>query len=301
MIDRYLTTLLKPRLRVHNTPDDTVAAITADVHDRLCSALCHWADPLFRETLLTPVREEAVFYRPTSATLEVRSLVVLGIRNSLIEDWHSGHFGRTVPLSDAAMRDLTRTAIRYFADQPASAFTCATVAPDVFGDLPTKYPAAWQALSQLAALADGETSRRFQPVKPVAGVLNSLGADVAGSIQPGYRWAILSGMSEVIDPALADSLRAVAQAERAMFFTPCFKMISRNLDKLLKVIEVVLASGWPLVTVNYYLNSGLVQRRQQLWPPPHSTGEVQTRLADPRLLSGVAPEHRAMLRGLQEA
>ena len=77
-------------------------------------------------------------------------------------------------------------------------------------------------------------------------------------------------------------------------------MITRNLDKLLSIIEFVLACGKPLVTINYYLSNGLVTRRRGLWQPAHSQYESEARLFDRRLLQDVTPPHQAALRSAQE-
>ena len=76
-------------------------------------------------------------------------------------------------------------------------------------------------------------------------------------------------------------------------------MISRNLDKLLSILEFVLACGKPVVTINYYLSNGLVLRRRRLWRPAHGLAQIEAQLRDRRLLNGIAPQHRRLLRSVQ--
>lgn len=96
----------------------------------------------------------------------------------------------------------------------------------------------------------------------------------------------LSGLSPMIDPDLGAILQEVAQDRVNCFFSHNFKMITRNLDILLSILEFVLACGKPVVTINYYLSNGLAQ--------------MEAQLIDRRLLADVAPQHRSLLRSVQE-
>ena len=110
----------------------------------------------------------------------------------------------------------------------------------------------------------------------------------------------LSGLSLMIDPDLGAILQEVAQDRVDCFFSHNFKLITRNLDKLLSILEFVLACGKPVVTINYYLSNGLVLRRRRLWRPAHGLAQMEAQLIDRRLLADVAPQHRCLLRSVQE-
>ncbi len=121
MIERYAQAILTPWLHSKKLPTLAIASMANAVRARLHSALSGWSEAN-RATLLMPAREEATFYEPRSASLDVRALVVLCIRDSKIEDWFSTGSGLAEPLHDAAVRELTAAAIAYFSKQPAAAF-----------------------------------------------------------------------------------------------------------------------------------------------------------------------------------
>lgn len=300
MIEHYVQNILTPWLHSRRLPAPAVLRVADDVRDRLCSVLSRWGEVDYRATLLMPTREEAVFYEPQAAPLDVRSLVVLCLRDSLVEDWCSVASGRDTPLTEADVRDLTMTAIAYFSG-PADLAGAASGRPnqDVFGALPARYPAAWRALSVLAALPPGLAGVEYDPVAPRRPPLPLSSRD-SPLTKPLRVQVELSGMSPLIDPGLALFLQHLAQNRLDCFFSCNFKMITRNLDKLLSIIEFVLACGKPLVTINYYLSNGLVLRRRRLWRPAHGQYEPEAQLLDHRLPHGVTSQHRAVLRTLQE-
>ena len=156
MIEPYVQEILTPWLHARGLPASAIPRVAEDVRQRLLSALCRWDTPNFRRTLLLLAREEAIFYEPRAVPLDIRALVVLCVRNSLVEDWCSVAAGRESPLDDADVIDLTRTAMTYFAAHAARLGTgSAAPQPDRFGALPTRYPAAWQALEVLSMLPTG--------------------------------------------------------------------------------------------------------------------------------------------------
>ena len=300
MIEQYVQDILTPWLRSKSLPAQAVPLVAADVSDRLHSTLRHWGVADYRAALLMPTREEAIFYEPRTVPLDVRSLVVLCVRDSLVEDWCSEGSGRDAPLTDTDVRELTTIAITYFSGQSIKALARLAL-PDknVFGDLPAKYPAAWQALSMLAALTPSVAGLQFKPVAPQRPKM-PLPIEYSGSIGPAQSWVTLSGMSPRIDPHLAGILRQLEQNRLDIFFSHNFKMITRNLDKLLSIVEFVLACGKSLVTINYYLSNGLVQQRNRLWRPAHTRRESEFQTLDQRVLQDVAPQHEAALRGIRD-
>ena len=115
MIDHYVQEILTPWPHARGLPTKAVPQVADDVRQRLLSALSRWNTVDDRRTLLLLAREEAVFYEPRTVPLDIRALVVLCVRNSLVEDWCSVAAGGKSPLNDADVIDLTRTAITYFA------------------------------------------------------------------------------------------------------------------------------------------------------------------------------------------
>ena len=86
VIQGYTQSVLLPQLRSLGLSKRQREIVLEDVSRRLESLLFHWGDQAFRRTILTLGTEEATFWEPQTASLEIRSLVVVTVRNSLIED-----------------------------------------------------------------------------------------------------------------------------------------------------------------------------------------------------------------------
>ena len=86
VIQGYTQSVLLPQLRSLALSKRQREIVLEDVSRRLESLLFHWNDRAFRRTILMLGTEEATFWEPQAASLEIRSLVVVAVRNSLIED-----------------------------------------------------------------------------------------------------------------------------------------------------------------------------------------------------------------------
>ena len=216
LVQAYLRHYLKPRLASYGLEDEQVDQVAEDIGHRLSSVVHRWNDPCFRDPILVLGEEEATFWRPEEVDLTTRSLVVVGVRNSLLEDLSSTPEAakkfrlKGAILPDAEMPKLTREAIRYFAEQDLRWGCQRVTAPsglhDVFGDLPAQSPVTWRALTELAAVRDGELvlyarSSRAAPLPIGRPAELSLGS------REGPR--VLSGMAEQIEPELQRMLRLV--------------------------------------------------------------------------------------------
>jgi hypothetical protein len=161
VIQEYTQALLLPRLRSLSLSKRQQEIVVKDVSQRLESLLSHWSDLAFRRTILFLGTEEASFWEPYTARLEIRSLVVVTIRNSLIEDLGASHpctemlKSRKKQLRDEEMPAITSEATRYF---ETANFDAVRFQPeqDLFGDLPRRFPNAWHALSLLSASSENE-------------------------------------------------------------------------------------------------------------------------------------------------
>src|SRR4051794_9295670 len=91
VIQGYTQSVLLPQLRSLGLSKRQREIVVEDVSRRLESLLFHWSDQAFRRTILMLGTEEATFWEPQTANLEVRSLVAVTIRNSLIEDLGASH------------------------------------------------------------------------------------------------------------------------------------------------------------------------------------------------------------------
>ena len=120
VIQGYTQSVLLPQLRSLALSKRQRAIVLEDVSRRLESLLSHWSDLAFRRTILILGTEEASFWEPFTASLEIRSLVVVAVRNSLIEDLGASHpytkalESRKKQLRDEQMPSITSEATKYF-------------------------------------------------------------------------------------------------------------------------------------------------------------------------------------------
>lgn len=175
-IQEYTQSVLTPRLRSLGLSKRQREVVVEDVTQRLESLLARWSDLPFRRTMLMVGIEEASFWKPQTAHLEVRSLVVVGIRNSLLTDLNASEAYTELLrspkqlLPDEAMPRVTSEAIRFFQDLDLNAVRLVPK-KDLFGGFPVRFPNAWHVLSLLGNSGDRElectlpwrTPRRWTP------------------------------------------------------------------------------------------------------------------------------------------
>ena len=286
----YVQTELAPRLRTYGVRSN---GVLADVQQRLIALLRHWSKPHARAAWLVTGYEEATYYDPASAPLDVRALVVVGVRNSQLENWHAVQKnGQPGPIDDEALKWLTTTAVRWWARELATPQTWLdhTSAADTWQPLPTMYPAAWQALAALSSLTPTRLEADFLPVMPCPDLILYRTARPAESTT--RHTAVLSGASPEIDQGLATVLYQLHSGQ--VFYVDSFKMLTRNLVKLMRVLEFLLMRGGSLTTTNCHLTSGYVTRRRDLLRPSHTSAEMQARARTPAVVD-VGERHAAAL------
>jgi hypothetical protein len=239
VIQGYTQTVLDPQLRSLGLAKQQREIIVEDVTDRLESLLSRWPDARFRQTVLVLGTEEATFWEPQSASLEVRSLVVVAVRNSLVTDLNASRAytpklrSRRQLLPDERMRWLTSEAVSYF---QAADLGGVRVQPgrDVFGSLPQRFPNAWHALSLLGNSADTELPCQLPmaAAEPMAFSASPRAVD--------HHSVVESGIDPGLDTFLAKVLRQIEQRQADLLFSFAFKGFTRNPEKLLSIIDHVL-------------------------------------------------------------
>lgn len=319
-LDAYLQGCLAPRLQAAGLSDDAMARVSCDVEQRLAAIISRWEAVDVRRTLLLPGIEEATFYGPSSVSLEIRALVVMGVRNSLIEDLASTdeaaqQFG--VPgavFSDAHIRELTADAVAFFSQVPPARLARVVAPPlphaDPFGKLGTDYPLAWTALTHLAT-GPARGPQRACSYAPLPATPRTLPADAVTALDGAtdgvsplvehpmstqYPVLVASGMQPELDAVLRHVLHEIATGVCGMYFSDSFKGITRRPEKLYFVIEFVLSHGASLVTHNYYLSPAYVARRDiALLRPAHVTNEIWRKFGNE---TGLTRRHREALRAV---
>ena len=117
--DRYVTSILRPQPQTAGLNSRQQSIVVSDARHRLNSLLTHWHDSPFRRTALLLGVEEASFYEPATVDLDIRSMVVVGVRNSLVEDLADDRPAtpaltiRRPAITDSGMKSLTIAAINH--------------------------------------------------------------------------------------------------------------------------------------------------------------------------------------------
>ena len=293
VIQDYTEGLLLPHLQALVLSKPQRAIVIEDVSRRLDSLLFHWGDLAFRRTILILGTEEAWFWEPSTASLEIRSLVVVAIRNSLIEDLGASQpytkllESRKKQLRDEQIPAITSEAIRYF---DKASLDAPRVRPirDLFGDLPLRYPNAWHALSLLG----GSSKNEIDCELPIEGESMET-SDSEWKVQ--HHNVIASGIDPRLDAQLVDIMHKIKLKQAPLFFSPSFKFITRNPEKLLFVIDYVLRHGGTLMTLNYLMSPTYLARRNPLVRPAHYTSEIEAQVANPH---GLSERHNVLLASL---
>ena len=101
---------------------------------------------------------------------------------------------------------------------------------------------------------------------------------------------VISGIDPSFDSALLDMLHKVQTGQLSAVLADSFKALTRNTEKLCKIIEVALASDAVIVTTNYFIRNGYVSRRTSLRRPEHMASAMRKRLRHPDF-TGLCVKH----------
>ena len=299
-IDTYLQNKLKPLLNSYPVAPDFVEEVLESVGTQIASFIYHWDDVSFRNGLAVVGLEEGTFYKPYS---EINPFIVVAVRNSLIESLNSCEHGRTglaQPLSDEKVSAITKQAIVYFKEVDFFAVKDETgyLADDFYGNIVVKYPMAWTALLNLGNSAEPCISYEKIQGERLRPQYLSRTADVQGQKGEVISKVLLDGISPILDERLLNYLHSIYSNRMDYIYFNCFKMLTRNFDKLLKVMEFVLSNDKPFVTCNYYISNGYLLRRKTLLRPARNELDFPKKL---NTLNGTTEEHREALKRLAQA
>lgn len=299
-VSQYVTDVLRPQLLSFGVDSQYIEEISHVVETQMLSALQSWNQEEFRKTLMLLVSEEAPFYQP-DAPLEIKSFVVLTLRNSPFESLQSKAYAETGlkhELSDAQVIRLTGDAIRFFRDYRLEtlADNAATVSiENIYSNLAENYPVAWNALKELANSLENTCS--FPALTRIdAEEYSTKILCLATEKTSGIR-SIKDGFDKNIEPTLAQQLKYVFNSN-SYFFVDCFKMLSRNPELLFSVLEFLLINSIPFVSVNYYLSNGYAEKRRNILKAAHNNKEIKKHLSN---MNGISQLHRNLLTSLHES
>lgn len=294
IVREYTQTLLMPELRVLGLSKRQTEIVSFDIAERLASILSHWADEHFRRTVLVLGTEEASFWEPRSASLEIRALVVVAVRNSLLTDLNADRAytkelrSRRQLLPDRLMPSITSRAIKYF-DGIDLSTTRVEAETDQFGSFSTRYPNAWHVLSLLGNSSEAEITCTLPMAEAEPMPLSTGKRDVQS------RTVVESGIDPRWGGQLSSILRKIQQRDLDLFMTFALKGVTRNPKKLLGIIDLVLRHGATMLTPNYLLSPTYLARRNPLLRPAHFMSEMDAQVSNPE---GLSDRHRELLMSL---
>lgn len=283
-VSDYLDNVLTPRLRGYGVSEGFLRDTLVVVRTQALSLLRHWDDRAFKNTVLLLGLEEGTYYEPP-AKIEIRCFVVVAIRNSPIETIQSsacGKAGLSKSLSSEAVKTITSEAIRYFSrqnfDELCRQAKC-SAEQDLYQKLAEEHPTAWTALKQLAMtgakIIDYTALPVAQPFVFEGWVEHSEEAIPEERLKP----VIYDAYTPVFDPNLLGILRRISAVPNSALIVDSFKVVTRNVEKLLHVMEFLLTRNCRFVTCNFYLENGHVERRAKPLRAAHTVKEMRANFA----------------------
>jgi len=282
IIEQYLNDVLMSQLVALDVSSKFIKTVTNTISTQIYSCVYCWIDEQFRKGLLTIGAEEGLFYEP-HADNDIRNFVVVTIRNSEIEWLQTDNYvltGIKSRYDDSYVKQITSEAINYFKNVDFSALSDELKEPavNVYGILAEQYPAAF-----LALMAIGTVDKQFfgyqkakQAEIPDISILplerNVISQQEKG-IRSNYTHAMADGIAFSIDQPLLDILKQSVD-NKAPFISDSFKSVSRNMNKLLLIMEYVLRSNTPFVTSNYFITDHYIERRKKIVRAGHNREEM---------------------------
>lgn len=245
--------------------------IVADIKDRMCSLLARWDDKDFRRTVLFVTDEEALFYEP-NASIDVKRFVVATVRNSMLEiaaSVNCSQFKMQEPLSNEAIIGITSNAILYFkqCDFDTLKYEATRMKyTDIYGEAIHKYPLAWEILKKAALMKNEELIFEETPKN------DSLNIDDEFH-KSECKIVVCDGYSLEFDDYLKEELGNVVTGTGNVFYVDCFKMLSRNFEKILHVLQIIFDYDRVFVTCNYYISNGVIEKRKKILRAAHNGEE----------------------------
>lgn len=291
-IEDYLDKILYFQLREMNIKYRYIKQIQNDIKDRMFSLLSVWGDGGKRNGILLMAREEADYYLPKGKD-DVRAFVVTTIRNSMLEIAASNsctQFKLSEPLSNEEIQRITQEAVKYFdcidfsvLDKEIDGnFT------DVYKAAIRKYPLAWNVIYELANMEMQETDCDF--------ALPEKGIDRKTDMEEmKIKTVVSDGYTLEFDDYLKQVIGEVISGQVDLFFSDCFKMISRNFEKVLHVLQILLENDCVICTSNFYISTKHLSKRSKPVRASHTEKDVMDNISN---LHGTAGKLREALSGM---
>ena len=273
IIEDYLEKILYKQLREINMPYRFIKQIQEDIKLRMLSCLTYWNDIESRNTILFFALEEALFYEPRTVQKYVREFVVTTIRNSMIEIAASDDyrmFKISEPLSNEQIKQITFEAIQYFNNYDMNILANNVVVieneQNVYSIAKKKFPLAWDVVHQIANLDGYKMKMEKQEQCHREDVELKYGAELKTVVCNGFTLEFDETLKEIIGDVIADNNNC--------FYSDCFKMVSRNFEKVLHVLQIILENDKVFCTSNYYISCSYIEKRKKILRAAHNSRDA---------------------------
>lgn len=299
LVNSYISDVLVPQLNKLNVSLDFQCEICNAVSEQMISALFHWKE--MREVFLVITEEEARFYEP-AVSVDVRTFVVLTLRNSPIETLQSDNFasaGLSKKISDDELKKITSDAILFFENIDFDAFGNSgnvEIEYDLYNSVRENFFVAWRALETIGKAKEQSISFSSYDRSDKTTILDAFLTEEDIVAENGK--FVVDGYDITVDSGLYGMLKDIAESKQ-VFFTDCFKMVSRNVEKLFAVIEYVLANDAIFLTTNYMLGHTFAEKRNVVLKAAGSSNteaEIKEHINNPVGLTELHKKYLEMIR-----
>lgn len=264
-INIYLNDILKKKLKKLGVLNNCVYKILDDIKMRLESLIYNWNDIEIRDAILSIALEEAEFYEPNNNKI-ISCLVVFAIRNSLLEDIASvehSNYGLKTPINSDEIKNITMTAINYFLNVNLEELSKnIKIESNYYLDILNKYPESKNVLIYLSKLNDNNLEINFESKNISKYKLKELENVNTNNKYEEKNYE--SGITDKFNKNLIYILSSIEKGDSKVFFAPTFKHITRNFEKLLKIMEFLLTNDGIYITSNFFITKNYVSRRKKL-------------------------------------
>lgn len=271
-IDIYVQKILKKQLSRLKFSNYGLYSVIENVKSQLNSIVKHWNDTDFINAIFCTVIEEGHFYE-LYINDKIGNLVVLGIRNSLLEIAASvdyKRYGLKNPLSNKDIKLITSSAIEYFKDIDIDSLSKKiSMEDDYYYDIVKKYNVAYDALVKLGNCSSDNLEIEFEKYndKPYVfdEILNYKDVENIDNVVK----TITNGISDELPDGLIKLLKGILNKESSLFYVDSFKYLSRNFELNLKVLQFLITNNAIFLTNNFLITNGYVSRRNNIVRASH--------------------------------
>lgn len=303
IVKNYLEKVLQNRLRLLKIKEKYIEKIKENIGKKMYSLLYHWKDIKFRKAILITGIEEGFFYEP-DADIDIKNFVVVTIRNSYLEDIFSVNYKSMEldkPCKEKFVKVITGEAIEYFRQinfEKLSNDINKLEIEDVYGDVVKQFPLAWEALLQLGNCTGKKVIYEEKSIKEkvMTNKLNESYKSIETSSKGTIIKSVESGISKELALDIADILRNIIKDENGIFYTDSFKMATRNFEKLLYIIEILLENRCGFLTTNFFITNSYIGKRNFLLRASHTIEEMKEKPKNPDFFSGLSKTHKEFLK-----